>query len=90
VAMGPRATFAYVVNRGGNDVSAYSIASNGALTPVPGLTLQSAGQARSSGYHQTDAFTVASRNGKYGTLATCRSIHANRRTTIFAIWSVDL
>ena len=36
VAMGPKATFAYVVNRGSNDVSAYSIASNGALTPVPG------------------------------------------------------
>jgi hypothetical protein len=35
VAMGPRATFAYVANRGSNDVTAYSIASNGALTPVP-------------------------------------------------------
>ena len=34
--MGPRATFAYVVNRGSNDVSAYSITSNEALTPVPG------------------------------------------------------
>jgi 6-phosphogluconolactonase (cycloisomerase 2 family) len=34
--MGPRATFAYVANRGSNDVSAYSIASNGALTLVPG------------------------------------------------------
>jgi 6-phosphogluconolactonase len=34
--MDPRATFAYVVNRGSNEVSAYSIASNGALTPVPG------------------------------------------------------
>lgn len=30
------AKFAYVANRGSNDVSAYSIGSNGALTPVPG------------------------------------------------------
>ena len=36
MAMGPRAAFAYVANRGSNDVSAYSISSNGALTPVPG------------------------------------------------------
>ena len=33
-----RAQFAYVTNGGGNNVSAYSIGSNGALTPVPGLT----------------------------------------------------
>jgi hypothetical protein len=29
------AQFAYVANEGSNNVSAYSIASNGALTPVP-------------------------------------------------------
>jgi DNA-binding beta-propeller fold protein YncE len=31
-----RAQFVYVVNSGGNNVSAYSIGSNGALIPVPG------------------------------------------------------
>ncbi len=30
------AKFAYVANIDSNDISAYSIASNGALTPVPG------------------------------------------------------
>jgi hypothetical protein len=36
VEMGTTATFAYVANRGSNDISAYSIGSTGALTPVPG------------------------------------------------------
>jgi hypothetical protein len=31
-----RAQFAYVTNESGNNVSAYSIGANGALTPVPG------------------------------------------------------
>jgi hypothetical protein len=31
-----RAQFAYVANGGGNNISAYSIGANGALTPVPG------------------------------------------------------
>ena len=31
-----RAQFAYVANRLSNNVSAYSIGANGALTPVPG------------------------------------------------------
>jgi 6-phosphogluconolactonase len=34
--MDPAAKFAYVANRGSDDVSAYTIASNGALTPIPG------------------------------------------------------
>jgi 6-phosphogluconolactonase len=36
VAVDPTAKFAYVVNMGSNSVSAYSIGSNGALTPIPG------------------------------------------------------
>ena len=36
VAVDPMAKFAYVANIDSNDISAYSIASNGALTPVPG------------------------------------------------------
>ena len=36
MAMDPMARFVYVANIDSNDISAYSIASNGALTPVPG------------------------------------------------------
>jgi 6-phosphogluconolactonase len=36
VAVDPTAKFAYVANFYSNNVSAYSIGSNGALTPVPG------------------------------------------------------
>jgi 6-phosphogluconolactonase len=42
-ALPSRAQFAYVVDAGSNSVSAYKIASNGALTPVPGSPFQ-AGQ----------------------------------------------
>ena len=35
--------FVYVANRGSNNVSAYSIAANGALTPVPGSPFASSG-----------------------------------------------
>ena len=36
MAVDPTARFLYVANRGSNDVSAYSISSDGTLTPVPG------------------------------------------------------
>ncbi|HXO98482.1 MAG TPA: hypothetical protein VN857_17975, partial [Chthoniobacterales bacterium] len=36
VAVDPTAQFAYVANDGSDNVSAYSIGANGALTPVPG------------------------------------------------------
>ena len=36
VAVDPTGKFAYVVNEGGNNVSAYRIGKNGALTPIPG------------------------------------------------------
>ena len=36
MAVDPTAKFAYVANFYSNNVSAYSIGSNGALTPVPG------------------------------------------------------
>jgi hypothetical protein len=36
VAVDPTGKFAYVINFNDNNVSAYSIAANGALTPVPG------------------------------------------------------
>ena len=70
VAVDPTAKFAYVANFYSNNVSAYSI---GQRRPDsrPGFTLWSEGKSHFSGYHPTDAFTVASRNGKYGTLATC-------------------
>jgi hypothetical protein len=55
-----------VANTDSNDISAYSIASNGALTSVPGSPLR-ARVKPFSGYHQTDAFKVTLRNGKYGT-----------------------
>jgi 6-phosphogluconolactonase len=80
VAVEPTAKFAYVANRFGSNISAYRIGSNGALTPLPGSPF-------AAGYEPYSVAVDPTAKFFYGTLATCRAVHANRRTTILP-WPV--
>ena len=49
MAVDPAAKFAYVVNEGGGNVSAYQISETGALTPIPGSPFAAGKRSRRSG-----------------------------------------
>jgi hypothetical protein len=57
-----RARFAYVTNGGGNNISAYSIGSNGALTPVPGSPFAVGSGANSVAMDPTGKFAYHQTN----------------------------
>jgi 6-phosphogluconolactonase len=59
VAVDLTARFAYVTNRGSDNVSGYSIASNGVLTPVPGSPFAAGGGPISVAADPTAKFVYA-------------------------------
>ena len=61
--MDPTAQFAYVANTSGNNVSAYSIGANGALTPVPGSPFGAGSSPFSVAVDPTGEFAYVANGG---------------------------
>jgi 6-phosphogluconolactonase len=74
-----RAQFAYVANFGGNNVSAYSIGANGALTPVPGSPFAAGINPNSVAVNPTGKFAYVANFG--GNNVSAYSIGANGALT---------
>src|SRR5260221_873351 len=73
-----RAQFVYVVNNASNNVSAYSIGANGALTPVPGSPFAAGTFPFSMAVDPTGKFAyVANLGGNNGT-AFCINVKSSR------------
>src|SRR5260370_36753465 len=74
-----RAQFAYVTNESGNNVSAYSIGANGALTPVPGSPFLAGGLPVSAAGEPTAKFAYLANED--GNNVSAYSIGANGALT---------